>query len=897
MELRNNNPHGRQGRLTIFFGYASGVGKTHAMLKAARGTAQNAPDIVAGFIVPNLGPDTAELLEGLEKLPPLKITHNNILHNEFHLDEALKRKPDIILIDDLAHINQEGCRHTRRYQDVEELLYAGIDVYTTVNVQQIESLNDKVAYITGMKIKERIPDRIFDGADQVKLVDIEPQELLERLNSDSAGQDHVIKASYHFYTEENLIALRELALRRCADRMNKISESARTKSSSEYSADEHILVCLSSSPSNPKIIRNAARIAQAFKCSFTALFVETPELLSMNQEDKQRLRNNMTLAKQLGAVIETVSGDDIAFQIGEYARLSGVSKIVLGRNSAIKKHLFAKPSLTERLIECSPDLDIYVIPDKEAIVYKRNKVRKEKISFDPFDLLKSILVLGGATLIGGIFYLLGFSEVNTITVYILGVLITAIITRQRIYSLISSIVSVLVFNFFFTDPKFTFNAYDSGYPATFLIMFLAAFLTSSLAVKIKQHARQAAQTSFRTQILFETNQLLQKAKGKDRIITVTAGQLTRLLERDVIFYPAENGALGEAAIFAGGKEDDLAAGREDSLSAHKKEEYTNKNEQSVAMWVFQNNKHAGATTNTLAFAKCLYLAVRVNHNVYGVIGIVMNKTALDAFENSILLSILGECALAMENEEVAREREKASLLAQNEQLRANLLRSISHDLRTPLTSISGNAGILLSSGQEISQEKKQQLYTDIYDDSLWLINLVENLLSITRIEDGTMKLRLSAQLVDEVIVEAIRHIGRKSNEHVITVKSSDDFLLAMMDARLIMQVIINIVDNAVKYTQKDSHIEVSSKKQDGKILIEISDDGPGIPNEAKSEIFEMFVTAAPGSADSRRGLGLGLALCKSIMNAHGGEISVRDNEPRGTVFQLWMEIREVSLHE
>ncbi|MEG1996187.1 MAG: ATP-binding protein, partial [Oscillospiraceae bacterium] len=403
-------------------------------------------------------------------------------------------------------------------------------------------------------------------------------------------------------------------------------------------------------------------------------------------------------------------------------------------------------------------------------------------------------------------------------------------------------------------------------------------------VKIKQHASQSAQTAYRTNILLETNQLLQKCREKSEIIAVAGNQLLRLLKKDIVFYAKDELGLSQPVIFSQDKSESTKA-------------YINSNEMAVATWVLKNNKHAGATTNTLGNSKCLYLAVRVNSTVYGVVGIAISGEPLVAFENSIVLSVLGECALALENEQIAKEKANADLFAKNEQLRANLLRAISHDLRTPLTSISGNAGLLMSQERQLDKKKKQQLYTDIFDDSLWLINLVENLLSVTRIEDGTMNLKFSAQLVEEVIDEALQHINRNSIDHKITVVRSDDLILAKMDARLIVQVIINIVDNAIKYTPSGSEIVIETKKQNGEVLVRISDTGEGIPQESKEKIFDMFYTGNTKSADSRRGLGLGLALCKAIITAHGGEIKVSDNHPKGTVFSFILPSEEVCLHE
>lgn len=499
------------------------------------------------------------------------------------------------------------------------------------------------------------------------------------------------------------------------------------------------------------------------------------------------------------------------------------------------------------------------------------------------DTFKSLGILAAATVVGLLFQSLGFADANIITVYLLAVLITSTVTNNRIYGLVASIVNVLVFNFLFTEPKFTLHAYGQGYPMTFLIMFLAAFLTGTLTVKLKDSARQSAQAAYRTRVLFETSQLLQQAENPDDIRSKVARQLVKLLNRNVIVYPAKDDHLDAPLAFP--------------VNEAAAPDLTSGSEQRVADLVFHHKKRAGATTHTFPHAKCLYLAVRANENVFGVVGIDVGSQPLDTFEDSILLSILGECALALENEKNAREKEEAAILAKNEQLRANLLRAISHDLRTPLTSISGNASNLLSNGASFDEATKQALYEDIYQDSMWLINLVENLLSVTRLDEGRLNLHLSAELVDEVITEALRHLNYVRMTHTLTVQNQEDFLLAKMDARLIVQVIINLVDNAVKYTPAGSEIRIAAHQAGSWAVISISDNGPGIPDEAKDRVFDRFYSGANKIADSRRSLGLGLSLCKSIVNAHGGSITVTDNAPHGAVFTFTLPIEEVQLHE
>lgn len=886
-KIKNDEKQQTRGKLKIFFGYAAGVGKTYAMLESAHEAKRQGVDIVAGYIEPHTRPQTMALAEGLEHLPVREIPYKGILLHDFDLDAALARRPQIILVDELAHTNAPGSRHLKRYQDIKELLNAGIHVYTTVNVQHLESLNDIIASITGIIVQERIPDSIFDNADQVELIDFEPEDLLERLNAGKIySQPQAQNALKHFFILSNLIALREIALRRTADRINKLSKQQNLHSKSSYYTDEHILVCLSSSPSNTKIIRTAARLSTAFRGQFTALFVETPSSAHMSETDRKQLFDNRKLAGQLGAKIETIAGEDIAFQIAEYSRLSGVSKVVIGRSNTRRGFLFTKPSFSEKLTAFAPNLDIYIIPDRPSVPYRtaaKSNTRKKQFHFSAADLIKSMLILGAATTICMLFHKLHFSEANVITAYILGVLITAVCTSGPIYSTASSILSVLIFNFLFTEPRYTLSAYDSGYPITFLIMFIAAFLTSTMATKLKQQARIAAQTAYRTKILLETNQLLQQAKNTDKIIKSVSSQLTKLLKKDIIFYPSDQNMLSDPLVFFAGK------------VSGDKQKYLTSNERSVAQWVFKNNKQAGAGTNTLMAARCFYLAIRASRGVYGVVGIDADKGQLDTFETNLVLSILGECGLALEKDVFSKKEAAASIQAQNEQLRANLLRSISHDLRTPLTSISGNAGILLNNSDTLNDKKKETLYSDIYDDSMWLISLVENLLSITRIEDGSMNLHMETELLEEVITEALQHINRQSTKHTINVIPSSDFILVRMDSHLIIQVIINIVDNAIKYTQPGSIITISSKKVRHTAIIEIADDGNGISDQYKAKIFDMFYTADNHSADSRRGLGLGLSLCKSIIEAHGGTITVSDNYPRGTVFRFTLQAEEVPL--
>ena len=604
---------------------------------------------------------------------------------------------------------------------------------------------------------------------------------------------------------------------------------------------EHILVGLSSAPSNARIIRTAATMAEAFSGTFTALFVRTPNYEAMSEENKERLRQNTALAQELGATIETVFGDDISYQIAEYARLSGVTKIVVGRSAVSKRKLFGKPTLTEKLTQIAPNIDIHIIPDASTDpAYRQKKARKKvdlRTTLRDWGISAGILALASG--LAFLFSKVGFSEANIIAIYLLAVLLTAMVTSTRSSYVLSAIGSVLVFNFFFTYPQFSLRVYADGAPLTFLIMLIASLTVGTMTDRMKGQTKQSTQAAYRTNLLLETNQLLQKAQSDGEVLKACRTQVSKLLGRKASVLP------GVVAS-------------------------TNKDTQRYP--------------------------IKVQDRVYGTV-IIEGAEPLEAFENSVLLSILGECALTLENSRNAKEKEAAKLQAENEKLRANLLRSISHDLRTPLTSISGNAGILLSDLEKLDSDTIRQMCGDIYDDSAWLTNLVENLLAVTKIEEGRMRLQKQPHLVEEIVTEALQHISRKQTEHTVTVHHENELLLARCDARLIIQVIINLVDNAIKYTPAGSHITITTKQNEQQTEISIADNGAGIPDCEKEKVFQMFYSGSNPVADCRRSLGLGLNLCKSIITAHGGEITVSDNVPTGTIFTFTIPSGEVEVHE
>lgn len=500
------------------------------------------------------------------------------------------------------------------------------------------------------------------------------------------------------------------------------------------------------------------------------------------------------------------------------------------------------------------------------------------------DFLIMVVILSAVTAIGTFFLNQGFTESNIITIYLLGVLLTALFTRSYICSILSSFLSVILFNFFLTEPRLTFHAYGAGYPLTFIIMLAASILTGTLASSLKDYAQSSNQTAFATKVLLDTNRLLQQAKDEDDIVNITSTQLLTLLNRNIVSYLEVQGKLSKGVLFS--TDPDC-----------KNIEFINMAESVAAGWVYRNGRRAGASTKILPSLSCVYLPVSHKNMVYGVVGIHIDKTPLDPFEDSIVLSILGEGALAIENQRNAAEKEKAAVFAENEQLRANLLRAISHDLRTPLTSISGNASNLLFGFDRLGEEERRQIFTDIYEDSQWLINLVENLLSITRIDEGRLHFNMSLNVMDEVIEEALRHVNQTDIGHPITVQPSEDLLFARMDAKLIIQVMINLIDNAIKHTPPGTSILIVTKRDGDMISVSIADTGPGILDEMKPQVFEMFYTGDHKIADCRRSLGLGLFLCQSIIDAHDGRLTLTDNTPHGAIFTFYLPSGEVTLHE
>ncbi len=634
--LRQNFPDSNnkgRGKLKIFFGYAAGVGKTFAMLEAARQEKAGGRDVVVGYIEPHDRPDTLALLDGLELLTPKYVEYKGITLREFDLDGVLIRHPDLVLVDELAHTNAQGCRHKKRYQDVTELLDAGINVYTTVNVQHLESLHDIVASITHVRVNERIPDRVFDNAAQVELVDIGPEELRQRLEEGKIyHREQADRASISFFTAQNLSALREIALRRTADRVNREVIRERDAAGKDYFTGEHVLVCLSPSPTNAKVIRTAARMASAFHADFTAVLVETEHLKKEHVRISRSMEANINLAKQFRANVITLYGDDIVEQVASYARQNGISKIVIGRTVRTRHSIFAKPTLIDRLIKAVPNMDIYVIPDASAREHKRNGGTEQKRRVGS-DLLKTALVMAFCTAMSLILdhYQLGI--INAAMIYMMGTMLSAYLTRAGWCGLLASVASVLLFNFFFTEPRYTLQADASIYPFTFAAMLVCALVTSSMASRLKREAAKGEAESRYMQILFDINRNLRKGSTGEEILDICGTLVRNLLKRNIVIYDTREGRTDRMKIYPASENEDSA--RLTSL-------FKQQSEAAVAFWVYKNRHKAGATTDTLPGAQARYTPVYKDDRVYAVIGVEMKGGDTIQPNDKNVLNIIAE---------------------------------------------------------------------------------------------------------------------------------------------------------------------------------------------------------------------------------------------------------------
>ena len=637
----------KKGKLCIFLGYAAGVGKTCAMLDAAHELLKEGVDLVSGYIEPHARPETSKREEGLEKVPPLLVPYKGIDLRELDLDAVLRRKPQLVLVDELAHTNAAGMRHRKRYEDIEEILDAGIDVYTTVNIQHLESLNDIVGSITGIHVRERVPDKIFDSADQVKLVDIEPDILIERLKEGKIYKAvQAERALQNFFAKDKLIALREIALRRMADKVNRLAILEHIQNESgengEYYQGEHIMTCISAAPSCKKVIRSASRMAYAFHAKFTALYVETTALQNAEPAVKKARDENIHLAEALGAKVVTVFGDDIAFQIAEYARVSSVTKLVLGRTNHRILLGQKKGTLTDQISEYVPELDIFIIPDmgntgkKRYFLHTPKRYVSAKATESLYmDLLKETAALCMATGVGFLFRKLGFVDADIIMGYLFSILILSLYTTRRYIAVSAAVLSVFLFDWFFVHPYYSLTFYSGEYSVTFGIMLLFSIIISTVLSTGRRQARESAKIMYRTELLLENSRKMRRVENVKDLLMELSEKVLKLMNLSVVFYVRKDEKTTGPWLFP-----------REGVSKEELGKTQDEKERAVVDWVMANKKRAGCCTHTLPDAKAMYLPVKTSEEIYGVMGIILEeKREIPSFEYGLLTAMLNEAAL------------------------------------------------------------------------------------------------------------------------------------------------------------------------------------------------------------------------------------------------------------
>lgn len=857
-----------RGKLKIFFGFSAGVGKTYTMLETARRDVSSGRDVWIGVVETHGRSDTAALLLGMDIIPPREIDYRGVKLKEFDLDAALQRRPELLVVDELAHTNAPGSRHAKRWQDVEELLAAGIDVYTTMNVQHLESLNDVVAQITGIVVQETVPDAVLERADEIELVDLPPEDLLDRFRQ---GQVYVPaqaeRALQNFFKKSNLVALRELALRQMAARVNEDVQRARLGGPSPqvWPTSERLLVCVSPSPLSPRVIRTAKRMAASLRGDWIAAYVEPVAPDALDATARQRLAQNLHLAEQLGAEIVTLTGPDAAEELLSYARLRNVTRLVVGKSGSRSWRRLFRRTLVDELLRNSREIDIHVIHGVEEPQGKPPAPPPHPVGWRQYALALAAVAVCG--LVDAPIFRMRLAEANLVMVLLLGVVYSAA-RYGRGPGVLASIASVLLFDFFFVPPYLTFAVSDTQYVLTFIVMFAIAILISALTARIREQAQISRERARRTEALYHLSQRLTGQVGTHQLAAVAVQQLTAVFGGEVaIFLPDEEKRLK------------LATGSQAEFALKE-------NEAAVAHWVFMHQKQAGLGTSTLPSAYALYLPLVGSHGPVGVVAIrpadVEQRLSHD--QRQLLETFASQIALALERERLAAQVQSVLVQADTERLRSSLLASVSHDLRTPLAVVAGASSTLLESESSLTTETRRELYQTIFEDSHRLSRLVDNLLDMTRIESGSVTINRQLHVVEELIGSALHRMGKRLAGRTVTTRVPDDLPLVPLDGVLIEQVLVNLLENIEKYTPPASPIEIVARRADGQVVVEVADGGPGLPPGDLERVFEKFYRGASAATDGRRGAGLGLAICRAIVSAHGGRIWAENRAAGGSRF-------------
>jgi two-component system sensor histidine kinase KdpD len=873
----------KRGKLRIYFGYAAGVGKTYGMLNAAQRERALGVDIVVGYVEPHGRVDTEALLAGLETVPPKTIPYRGVALREFDLDAALARRPRIILVDELAHTNVEGSRHAKRWQDVEELLQAGINVWTTLNVQHVESLNDVIAQITGVVVRETLPDAVLEKADEIELIDITPEELLERLQEGKVYiPEQAQRALENFFQRQNLTALRELSLRQAADRLRRDVDAAREalRRTQPWATSERLLVCVGPSPTTARLIRTAKRMAAAFGAEWMAAAVESPGRAA-SPEAKASIVHHLRLAEQLGATTHILSGTRVAESILELARARNVTKIVIGKTAQPRWKRLLGGTVVDELLEKSGAIDVYVIQGEREGGAPRTPPAPRSIGQRRYFAAACVVAISTVIAAGASFA--DLAETNVVMVFLLGVTWTAY-RYGRGPGIVAAIASVLVFDFGFVPPFYTFAVSDAQYVVTFFVMLVIGVTISTLTVRLREQLVVSKQQEHRTASLFQLTRQLSAVQGTDFLAMIAGQRLAEIFEGEAVVYTLRNGQLS------------LRHGEKSSIAANPQNEL-------VARWVAEHEQMAGLGTDTLPSATALFLPMIGSQQTVGAVGVRSADEArmLDPEQRHLLATCASLIALSIERDWSVVEAHESRLKAETEKLRSTLLSSVSHDLRTPLAVIAGASSSLLKSEGSMSVDTRRELLATIVEESQRLSRLVENLLNMTRLESGVQQVHKEWHVVEDVVGSAIREVSRQIGDRTIETQVPSALPLVPLDAVLVEQVLINLLENAAKYSSPGTPITISARAEAKSLIMEVGDRGPGLQPGDERRIFEKFFRSAT-TRPQPRGAGLGLAICRAIVEAHEGRIWAQNRtDGPGAVFRFSLPIvgqpPEVSLVE
>lgn len=856
----------QRGKLKIFLGYAAGVGKTYAMLEAAGQRRAAGVDVVVGYVETHGRAETETMLAGLEIIPRKRVRYLGADLAELDVDAILARRPQLVLVDELAHTNAPGSRHAKRYLDVQELMAAGIDVYTTLNIQHLESLNDVVAQVTGVTVRERVPDSILDDADDIELIDLPPPELRQRLTDGKVYvPEQAARAAQLFFRLGNLNALREMTLRRAADRVDEqmLAYMQARAIPGPWPAGERLLACISPSPLSERLVRRTSRLADQVNGEWFALHVETPEDSVLSQAERDHLARNLRLAEELGGHAMVLPGSSVVATILQYARQHNITKIVVGKPIRPRLAELARSGLVDQLIRKSGDIDVYVVSHDAAA---RQPARRGtwRPSGRLSSYLGSLALVVMSTLVGEPIQRI-ISPINLVMIYLMAVVLAAV-WLGRGPAMLAAALSVLAFDFFFVPPRFTLTVADTEYLITFAGLFIVGLVIGTLAVRAREHADAAQARAIQTSAMYEFSRDLAAANDLEATMQVVIQHVGGLFGRTTAILLPDGGKLVARALSPGLILDESDLG--------------------VATWAFQQGQMAGRGTNTLPAAAIRFVPLKTQRGVVGVLGIrpADPNSYLTADQRRLLESFVSQAALAIERVQLAAQAQQAHLLQATEKLQGALLNSISHDLRTPLVSITGALTTLESDGEALAADTRRNLVQLAREEAERLNRLVGNLLDMSRIEAGALRVRRAAGDVQELIGAALERFDVALADRQVQVHVPADLPAAPMDSVLIVHVLTNLVDNALKYSPPASPIEIVCRATRDQVLISVADRGSGIAAENLERVFDKFYRVQ--RPDAAPGTGLGLAICRGIVEAHGGRIWAENRPGGGTTFTV-----------